>query len=80
MFAFIVSGAVGVGLHYDGNLEFERELHPKDSGMTFLMHVLAGATPVLAPGSMVLLGLVGLAHAYRHPSATGGSDRQETAS
>ena len=34
--AFIVFGGVGVGLHYDGNLEFERELHPKDTGMTFL--------------------------------------------
>ena len=80
MVAFIVSGVVGVGLHYDGNVEFERELHPKDGGLTFLAHVLAGATPVLAPGSMVLLGLVGLVYAYRHPSATGGSDRQETAS
>ena len=80
MVAFILSGVVGVGLHYDGNLEFERELHPKDGGVTLLTHVLSGATPVLAPGSMVLLGLVGLAHAYRHPSATGGSDRQEIAS
>jgi len=80
MVTFIVSGVAGVGLHYDGNAEFERELHPKDAGMAFLTHVLAGATPVLAPGSMVLLGLVGLVHAYRHPSATGGSDHRETAS
>ena len=79
MAAFIVFGVVGVGLHYDGNVEFERELHPKDDGTTFLRHVLAGATPVLAPGSMVLLGLVGTAHAYRHPSASRAS-RQEIAS
>jgi len=80
MAAFVVSGLVGVGLHYDGNVEFERELHPKDTGMAFLSHVLAGATPVLAPGSMVLLGLVGIAHAYRHPSAAGGMSRQESSS
>src|SRR5688500_719168 len=80
MVVFIVFGIVGVGLHYDGNAEFERELHPDDAGMTFLSHVAAGATPVLAPGSMVLLGLVGMAHAYRHPSSTGGLDRQETVS
>lgn len=80
MVVFIVFGIVGVGLHYDGNAEFERELHPGDAGMTFLGHVVAGATPVLAPGSMVLLGLVGMAHAYRHPSATGGTDRQEIVS
>jgi len=80
MVAFIAIGVVGVGLHYDGNVEFERELHPKDEGMTFLAHVMAGATPVLAPGSMVLLGLVGIAHAYRHPAAARGADRQETVS
>lgn len=68
MVAFILLGAVGVGLHYDGNAEFERELHPKDAGLTFVSHVAAGATPLLAPGSMVLLGLVGIAHTYRHPS------------
>jgi hypothetical protein len=67
MCAFIVSGIAGVGLHYDGNVEFERELHPKDTGVTFLRHTVAGATPVLAPGSMVLLGLIGIAHTYRHP-------------
>lgn len=80
MCAFLVFGVVGVGLHYDGNVEFERELHPKDAGVMFLRHTLAGATPVLAPGSMVLLGLVGLAHAYRHPSAAGRVDRQESVS
>jgi uncharacterized membrane protein len=80
MAAFIAFGIVGVGLHYDGNAEFERELHPKDAGVTFLSHVVAGATPVLAPGSMVLLGLIGIAHTYRHPSTAGGADRQETVS
>ncbi len=68
MLAFIALGVVGVGLHYDGNVEFERELHPDERGWEFVRKTVAGATPMLAPGSMVLLGLVGLAHAYRHPS------------
>ena len=68
MCAYIVFGVIGVGLHYDGNVEFERELHPKDAGLAFLRHTIAGATPVLAPGSMVLLGLLGIAHTYRHPA------------
>ena len=68
MLVFVALGAVGVGLHYDGNVEFERELHPDERGWEFVRKTIAGATPVLAPGSMVLLGLVGLAHAYRHPS------------
>jgi hypothetical protein len=67
MTAFIFIGIAGVGLHYDGNAEFERELHPTDTGATFLRHVAAGATPLLAPGSMVLLGLIGIAQTYRHP-------------
>ena len=78
MLAFIGLGVVGVGLHYDGNVEFERELNPSERGWTFIRKTVAGATPVLAPGSMALLGLVGLAHAYRHPSADGGQSRQET--
>jgi len=78
MLAFIGLGVIGVGLHYDGNVEFERELNPSERGWTFIRKTVAGATPVLAPGSMVLLGLVGLAHAYRHPSADGGQSRQET--
>jgi hypothetical protein len=79
MCAYIVFGVIGVGLHYDGNVEFERELHPKDRGLMFLRHTIAGATPVLAPGSMMLLGLLGIAHTHRHPLAAGG-DRQERVS
>jgi len=67
MLAFIALGVVGFGLHYDGNVEFERELHPDEHGWTFIRKTVAGATPVLAPGTMVLLGLVGLAHTYHHP-------------
>lgn len=78
MAAFIVAGVVGVALHYDGNVDFERELQPDEHGFTFLRKTVAGATPVLAPGSMVLLGLVGLAHAYRHPALTGSDSPQET--
>jgi hypothetical protein len=76
MVAFAVLGVVGVGLHYDGNVEFERELHPDERGWEFIRKTVAGATPVLAPGSMVLLSLVGLAHTYHHPSR--GASRLET--
>ena len=77
MAVFIAAGTLGVGLHFDGNVEFERELHPTEQGLEFLRKTIAGATPVLAPGSMVLLGLVGLAQTYRHPFAavSGGRER-----
>ena len=67
MVLFVVSGGLGIGLHYDSNVEFELELYPSMSGLELIGKTLTGAVPVLAPGTMALLGLVGLASAYRHP-------------
>jgi hypothetical protein len=72
MMLFIVSGGIGIGLHYDGNVEFELEMYPSLSGVELIGKTLTGATPVFAPGTMALLGLIGLALTYRHP-AVGGS-------
>ena len=80
MVLFLAAGVIGVGLHYDGNVDFERELHPEEHGYEFFRKTIAGATPVLAPGSMVLLGLVGLAHTYRHPRIAGPVRSEETVS
>jgi len=38
-----------------------------------LSKTLTGATPVLAPGSMSLLGVIGLASTYRHPLLRSGA-------
>jgi len=67
MLLFLGSGFIGIGLHYQGNTEFELEMHPSISGFELLSKTLTGATPVLAPGSMSLLGVIGLASTYRHP-------------
>ena len=75
MILFLGSGILGVGLHYQGNTEFELEMHPSISGFELLSKTLTGATPVLAPGSMSLLGVIGLASTYRHPLLR--SDAQE---
>jgi hypothetical protein len=68
MVLFIVSGGIGIGLHYDGNVAFELEMYPSMTGLELIGNTLSGATPVLAPGTMALLGLVGLALVYRHPA------------
>jgi hypothetical protein len=67
MLLFVLSGLLGVALHYQGNVEFELEMYPSMGGMELVQKTLTGATPVLAPGSMSLLGLIGLTHAYKHP-------------
>lgn len=78
MALFVLSGVVGVGLHYQGNEEFELEMYPTMRGLELAQKTLTGATPVLAPGSMALLGLIGLTHSYRHPSLHGGAAAPST--
>lgn len=70
MVLLLASGGIGIGLHYDGNVDLQRERFPDASGAELINGTLTGTIPVLAPGAMTLLGLVGLAHAYRHPCLT----------
>jgi hypothetical protein len=74
MLLFVISGVLGVVLHYRGNVEFELEMYPSMSGLELVQKTLTGATPVLAPGSMTLLGLIGLTHTYKHPSLERGAE------
>jgi hypothetical protein len=69
MLLFAAGGALGVALHFRGNVEFERELHPEAAFGELFRGAMMGATPALAPGTMVLLGAIGLIFAYRHPAA-----------
>lgn len=68
MGGFIVAGLAGLYLHYVGNAEFERERDPALGGIRLVWESLRGATPALAPGAMIQLGLLGLAFAFRHPA------------
>ena len=63
---FVVSGCIGIVLHYHGNTEFELEKNSRIAGMKLVKESMTGAFPVLAPGTMILLGLVGFALTYRH--------------
>jgi hypothetical protein len=60
MMLFVVSGAVGLALHYQGNVEFALEMEPGARGWPLIKEALTGATPALAPGTMMLLGAIGL--------------------
>lgn len=68
MALFIATGVLGLYLHYRGNMEFELEMDATLRGVGLLWRSLHGATPALAPGAMINLGLFGLASAYRHPA------------
>jgi hypothetical protein len=63
----VLIGGLGVYLHFDGNTEFELEMDPAVRGLALVWSALRGATPALAPGALVQLGLLGLISTYRHP-------------
>jgi len=68
MLLFVISGFVGLFLHYQGNVEFELEMYPSLKGLELFRKAIKGTTPpTLAPGTMIQLGLIGLAYTYRHP-------------
>ncbi len=67
MVLYVIAGIVGIYQHYTGNAEFELEMYPSRTGFELFWESLKGATPVLAPGTMTLFGLLGLASIFRHP-------------
>ena len=65
MVLFIAAGLLGMYLHYRANLAFQREVDPSIAGRAlFWKAMMAKTPPALAPGSMLQLGLIGLAYAY----------------
>lgn len=67
MATFLLLGTVGLFQHYKGNVEFELEMYPTRGGLELFWESLKGATPTMAPGAMILLGLVGLV-AFTRPA------------
>ncbi|MDX2194398.1 MAG: hypothetical protein NW201_13665 [Gemmatimonadales bacterium] len=68
MTALAVAGVVGIGLHVRGNVLTQREVDPTLAGRALAREVLTRGAPVLAPGALLQLALIGLAWAYRHPA------------
>ncbi|MFT6136572.1 MAG: hypothetical protein ACJAZM_003077 [Cyclobacteriaceae bacterium] len=60
MGAAVCSGIVGIYFHLIGNLEFVMELYPSATKEVLFLKTVKGATPVLAPGAMVGIGLLGI--------------------
>jgi peptidoglycan/LPS O-acetylase OafA/YrhL len=65
MVLFVVAGFVGVAAHFEGSAEFQLELDPSIGMWDLIMKIIhAQAPPLLAPGMMLQLGLIGLAYVY----------------
>lgn len=72
MLLFLASAAGGIVLHAKGNREFALETKPALAGGELIAEMLTGAFPALAPGTMALLGLLGLLLTWRHPALESG--------
>jgi hypothetical protein len=81
MILFMISGVVGLVLHYRDKMEFKLETNPDLAGWHLFREVIKGATlpPVLAPGVMIQIGLLGLAYTYRHPIFKAITEKTESA-
>ena len=76
MALFVLAGFVGFAAHFVGSAEYQLELNPDMSTWDMLQRVLqAKAPPLLAPGMMLQLGLLGLAYVYTDPSYREGALR-----
>lgn len=68
MIGFLVAGFAGVYFHYQGSAEFKLESNPSLTGWPLVWAAIRAKTPpLLAPGAMIQLGLLGLVYTYRHP-------------
>jgi hypothetical protein len=73
MVLLIISGALGIYLHYGATTAFQLEMDPTLKGLAlFKKAILAKAPPALAPGAMTQLGLIGLAYTFKHPALGSG--------
>jgi hypothetical protein len=70
MAVFLVVGVIGVYQHFTGNVGYEKESNPGLAGSELYSAAAMGSTPLLAPGVMLQLGLIGLLYTYRHPALT----------
>jgi len=65
MALFVLAGFAGVAAHFYGSAEFQLDLDPNMTRWELLEKVLrAKAPPLLAPGMMMQLGLLGLAYVF----------------
>jgi hypothetical protein len=67
--SLVAAGSLfGIYEHIEGNLGFQRELHPNAAFGKVVLGALGGANPLLAPGILALAAALALAATYYHPA------------
>jgi hypothetical protein len=69
MLSIVVAGFAGIGFHFNGAAAFQLDIDPSQAWWDVAKKVArAQSPPVLAPGAMLQLGLIGLVYTFRHPA------------
>ncbi len=63
-----LSSLAGIFFHLKGNVEFKMETKPDLKGLTLLWKSMLGGIPILAPGIMAQIGMLGLGYTFKHPN------------
>ena len=64
----LAAGLAGVAFHFNGAAEFQLEIDPSLTRSALFAKVIrVHSPPLLAPGSLVQVALIGLLHTYQHP-------------
>jgi hypothetical protein len=77
MALFVISGGIGLVQHFRGNIRDAAESNPSLAGTALFREAIMGATPALAPGTMIQFGLLGLVFTLRHPMLRGAPENPE---
>jgi O-antigen ligase len=64
-----VSALLGIYFHYQANVEFVLERHPRMTGTELFKNAIMGGMPALAPGAMAQLALIGGLATFERRSA-----------
>ncbi|HEY5884451.1 MAG TPA: hypothetical protein VIT88_07170 [Pyrinomonadaceae bacterium] len=69
MLVVVLGTLLGVYLHIEGNVAFEREVDPNAPTSRLVWQGLGGGNPLLAPGILAIAALVAVAATYRYQHA-----------
>jgi hypothetical protein len=65
----VVCGSVfGIYEHLTNNIAFQHEIKPNAPMADVLVNAIAGANPLLAPGTLAVAAVLALAATYYHPA------------
>lgn len=67
----MVASLLGMWQHFSGNLAFTREINPSFTLSESIWPAMKGSYPLLAPGILLVAGVLGFAATWKHPVLRG---------